>query len=270
MLSTFFKNNSYAEFKAALKTQRGVIFAFYIKELRARFGEYNLGLLWALLEPIAHVGVFTVIFSMKANQNFGMAYPIFVMLGILPWLLFKNIIRRSVTAISANKAMFNYPGVRPLDTILARAFLEINISIFVTASLCLIFYLLGFDIFFKNFVGYIEAIILIIIMALGFGIICAVLDAYYSSTQRFLNIIFRFLYFMSGIFYPILVVPEPYRTYFLYNPILQAILLVRHGHTPSYGEELTKPEYLAVFAIATLAIGLFYYSLHWKKIIERQ
>ncbi len=270
MLRNFFNNPRFSEFSAALKVQSRVVFAIYIKELKARFGQYNLGLLWALLEPMAHVTVFSLIFYMRSKGSQEMDYPIFVMLGILPWILFKNIVRRSVTAITANRAFFNYPNVRPLDAILGRAFLEVNVFIYVTAALCLIFYLAGFDIFFDNFVMFLYASLLIIIMALGFGILFAVLDSYYNSAQKFLNMAFRPLYFLSGIFYPVTIIPEPYLTWFLYNPILQGILLVRNGYNPDYDAEFANPEYLTVFALVVFAAGIFYYSLHWKNVVEKQ
>ncbi len=269
MNAKIFKSPTFASFLSSLKIQRQVIFAIYFKVMKVRFGSNNWGLFLTLMEPMAHVAVFSLIFYFKSRDSYHMEYPIFVMLGILPWLLFKNIVRRSITAISSNRPFFNYPNVRPLDAILARAFLEINIFIFVTASLCLIFYLFGFDAIFKNFVGFVYAIFLVVIMALGFGIIFAVLDSYYHAAQRILNMTFRPLYFMSGIFYPVSIIPEPYRSYFLYNPILQGVLLVRHGHTPEYDDSYANPEYLTVFAFEIFSIGIFYYALHWKNVAEK-
>lgn len=273
MITSIFKNSPgkgpVAEFISALKLQRTVIFAIYIKEIKARFGHYNFGMLWALLEPIAHVTVFSLLFYFKSHNSEGMEYPIFVMLGILPWLLFKNIIRRSVTAISANRGIFVYPGVRPIDAILGRVFLEVNVFVFVSIALTFIFYLLGFNIFYENFLAFILSAFLITVMATGLGILFAVLDSYYSSTQRIINMSFRFLYFMSGIFYPVTIVPEPYLSYFLYNPVLQGIMLMRNSYNPDYDAGLVNPGYLAIFAFTCFALGIFYYSLHWKNIVEK-
>jgi capsular polysaccharide transport system permease protein len=274
MLTNIFKDNSgkgpLNEFTSALRLQLMVIFAIYIKEIKARFGRHSIGLVWALLEPIAHVTVFSLLFYFKSHNSEGIEYPIFVMLGILPWLLFKNIIRRSVTAISANRGIFVYPGVRPIDAILGRVFLEINVFLFVSITLTFIFYLLGFDIFYQNFLMFIVSAFLITVMATGLGILFAVLDSYYSSTQRIINMSFRFLYFMSGIFYPVTIIPEPYLSYFLYNPVLQGVMLMRNSYNPEYDADLVNPVYLALVAFTCLAVGLFYYSLHWKNVVEKQ
>ncbi len=268
MLALNLKNKLLIDFFSALRVQRRVIFAIYTKELRARFGQYNWGLLWALLEPIAHVTVFSLLFYFKSKGSGAIEYPIFVMLGILPWLLFKNIIRRSVTAISANRGLFCYPGVKPIDAILGRVFLEINVFIFVAFTLSLIFYFLGFHVLYENFLKFILATFLLIVMALGFGIIFAVLDSYYNAAQKILTMSFRPLYFASGIFFPITIIPEPYRTYFLYNPLTQAILLMRNAYNEDYDAAYVNPYYLAFFAFTVFAIGIFYYSLHWKNIVE--
>ncbi len=264
------ENGMLAEFLANLKIQRKVIFAIYIKEIKARFGQHNFGMVWALLEPIAHVTVFSLLFYFKSHDSEGIEYPIFVMLGILPWILFKNIVRRSVTAISANRGIFVYPSVRPIDAILGRVFLEINVFIFVSITLTLIFYLLGFNVAYENILAFIIAAFLITIMATGLGILFAVLDSYYRSTQRFINMSFRFLYFMSGIFYPVTIIPEPYLTYFLYNPVLQGVMLMRNSYNPDYDAALINIPYLAFFAFASLAVGMFYYSMHWKNVVEKR
>lgn len=269
MLAKILKNSIFDEFLTALNSQRKVVFAIYIKEMQARFGHYNWGILWALLEPMAHVTVFSLLFYFKSRSSEGIEYPIFVMLGILPWLLFKNIIRRSVTAIQANRGIFCYPNVRPLDAILGRVFLEINVFIFVAFSLSLIFYFLGFHVLYENFLKFILATFLIIVMALGFGIIFAVLDSYYNAAQKILTMSFRPLYFASGIFFPISIIPEPYRGYFLYNPVMQSILLMRNAYNEDYDAAYVDPYYLAFFAFSVFAIGIFYYSLHWKNVVEK-
>jgi capsular polysaccharide transport system permease protein len=258
-----------AEFITAARAQSVVIFAMYIKEIKARFGQYNLGFLWALLEPIAHVTVFSLLFYFKSHNSEGIEYPIFVMLGILPWLLFKNIIRRSMTAISANRGIFVYPGVRPIDAILGRVFLEVNIFIFVSITLTFIFYLLGFDVFYQNFLMFIYSAFLIIVMATGLGILFAVLDSYNNATQKFVGMSFRFLYFLSGIFYPVTIIPEPYLSYFLYNPVLQGIMMMRNSFNPEYDATFINPNYLAFVAFTCFAVGIFYYSLHWKNVVEK-
>ena len=141
--------------------------------------------------------------------------------------------------------------------------------IFVSVTLTLIFYLLGFDIFYQNFLMFIYATFLIVIMATGLGILFAVLDSYYASTQRMINMSFRFLYFLSGIFYPVTIIPEPYLSYFLYNPVLQGIMLLRNSYNPDYDAHLVNPSYLTFVAFTCFAVGIFYYSLHWKKVVEK-
>ncbi|MDX1950116.1 MAG: ABC transporter permease [Rickettsiales bacterium] len=249
--------------------QRKTIFALYFRELMTRFGKYNLGLIWALLEPITHVTLLSLIFFAVSKNSYQFDYPVFVMTGIMPWILFKNVITRSLNATSVNAGLFFYRNVKPIDTILARAILELNVHIFASSVLLFIFYLIGFDVGFDNFLLYASTILTLFFFSLGLGLFLAVICAFNDDVQKFVTMLFRPLYFISGIFFSISIVPEPSKSILLYNPIIHAIELVRDGFNESFDSGYASYPYLATSALITMGLGLFYYHHNWKRIIDR-
>ena len=110
---------------------KDVIFALFIREIKTRFGAYRLGLVWAFLEPMSFV-IVHIRHSISQQWriivwwgNHGIPYPIFLMLGYVPFMLFSKLLTQGAAAVSANQGLFNYRQVRPIDTILARTLLEV-------------------------------------------------------------------------------------------------------------------------------------------------
>lgn len=260
---------SVINFGEALKIQRRTIFALYFREMLTRFGKYNLGVMWALFEPMVHVAVLSLIFFAASRNTYHFDYPIFVMTGILPWVLFKNVISRSLNAVSSNAGLFFYKNVKPIDTIFARAVLELNIHIYVSICLFVIFYFAGFDVSIDNFPLYVATILTLFLFALGLGILFSIMSAFSDEIQKIVTMSFRPMYFVSGIFFSIGIVPEPAKSILLYNPVIHAIELVRKGFDESFESGYADYSYLAICALSSLGLGMYYYHLNWKRIIDK-
>ena len=54
--------------RTAWKIQKSVIYAFFARELKTRFGDYQLGYVWALLEPVAHLLILLAIFGAAGTK----------------------------------------------------------------------------------------------------------------------------------------------------------------------------------------------------------
>jgi capsular polysaccharide transport system permease protein len=256
-------------FLQTLNTQKNIVYALYLREQMARFGKYSLGYLWALIEPIVHVTVLSVIFYAFSKKSAGsFDFPLFVMSGILPWLLFKNIISKTTQCISTNSSMFYFQNIRPIDLILARAFMELNINIGCTIVLLIAFYFIGYDIHFDDFLLFSTVMILIFMLSLGIGLFTSVAQCYKSEISRVVTMTFRPLYLLSGVFFSINVIPEQYREILLLNPLIHAIQLVRESYQSSFHSGYVELNYLVVFSLGSLFLGLLYYSANWKKILD--
>ncbi|MDO2331625.1 ABC transporter permease, partial [Escherichia coli] len=86
-----------------------------------------------------------------------------------------SVATRSVNAIDANRGLFNYRPVRPIDTLLARTLLETIIYIIVYALLMLILAFLGENFSMSKLVLLFTTWLLLIIFSLGTGLIFMVL-----------------------------------------------------------------------------------------------
>src|SRR5690606_41898295 len=78
--------------RSPFKIQRDVLYALLLLELSSRFGKSRGGIFWVLVEPVAHLLVPVMIFTfIRARLVPGVEYPVFLVYGFLPYLLFKAI-----------------------------------------------------------------------------------------------------------------------------------------------------------------------------------
>ena len=116
--------------------QLNVIHALVLRETRTRFGEHQLGYLWALIEPLLWIGSFWGLYAFghrPAPHNLEVVG--FLATGVLTYEIFDSNVSRIGEAINGNKPLLFYPPVQPLDLVIARASLETGT---LTAVFCAI------------------------------------------------------------------------------------------------------------------------------------
>jgi lipopolysaccharide transport system permease protein len=76
---------------AELIHSRDLLFTWTMREFRIRYSQSVLGVTWAILQPLALMIVFSVIFSifMRVPTD-GIPYPVFAYVALLPWTFFSN------------------------------------------------------------------------------------------------------------------------------------------------------------------------------------
>ena len=96
-------------------SMRGILFNFAISDLKIRYRNSVLGILWSLVEPLLMLGVFFIVFSTMFRfdiENF----PIYLLLGIVTWNFFKNgtsIALGSITNRAAFISQIYFPRAIP-------------------------------------------------------------------------------------------------------------------------------------------------------------
>lgn len=248
--------------RTAWKIQQSVIYAFFVRELKTRFGDYQLGYVWALLEPVLHLLILLAIFGSTGRKMMpNIAMPLFIITGLQVYFFFNLISSRAAESINANQALLAYRYVQPIDDIWARVLLEAVIFIAVFLTVLVIFAMLGFDVLPARPLEVCLAYFLLMVFAVGIGISFGVAYALFPDSKKILSMINRPLYFISGIFFPAAVIPSPHREWMLWNPILQAVELGREAYFPAYPHAGASWTYLVGSSALSLLFGLALYRV---------
>ena len=254
--------------RTSLAIMRSVVFALMMREMKTRFGAYRLGYFWALLEPGIHVAVFAILFGVILQKSMpGMNYTLFVVTGVIPWLMFNNMLSRGMSAVSANAGLFGYRQVKPMDSFVARMMLEGLIHFAVFLVFLLIMEWIGVPVTIANPLGVLAALLLLFIFSFGLSLIVCIVVTQYPEIQKIVPIVTRPLYFMSGIFFSINHIPPRYRDYFMWNPVLHANELGRDAFFSAYRTPAGSWEYLTLVAVLAVAFGMALYRQNNERLV---
>ena len=110
----------------SLWNHREIMYTLAERDFRAQYKQATLGILWALLAPVATLVVFVVVFSrVKAFPTQGIPYALYAFVGILCWTFFSSSVGGGGNALLANKALLaktQFPReCFPLETMLVNA-----------------------------------------------------------------------------------------------------------------------------------------------------
>lgn len=242
--------------------QKSVVFALFLRELKTRFGAYRFGYVWLLFEPLAHVIVLSLIFSqIRDRALFGIDFPVFIVTGIIPFLMFKNIALRVMDGVDANRALFAYRQIRPMDTFTARTLLDAFLAVAVYALILIGMAWVGLDVPVRDPFSLILLMAAMVLMGLGLGMIFCVFTHYMPEAKTMIRIAFLPVYMLSGIIFPVAMLPHEYLPILLWNPLLHAIELMRGAFFDQYR---VLPEISLLFVVMTMLVLLFF-GLAWYR-----
>jgi lipopolysaccharide transport system permease protein len=199
---------------------RELVIVLARRNITVRYKQTQLGLLWAVLQPLFTMVVFTFVFQRVAKiSSDGVPYPIFSYAALLPWTLFATSLGQSSLSIVGASAMVGkvyFPRMAiPFATILS-ALVD-----FAVASMVL----LGMMVYYGVYPNPEEAlllpffILLAVTTALGAGLWLAALNVRYRDIQYIVPFLIQIGMFVTPVAYPATLVSQPLRTILALNPM---------------------------------------------------
>lgn len=207
-------------------------------ELKAEIANSYLSWIWWILDPLFYMMIYTFVVVVVFGNN-QPGFPVFVFIGLTAWDLFSRIVQGSVKTVKNNIGIINKVYMPKYIFLISKSFVflfKFMISFFLILILMLIFKV-PFTLQMFNF-----PIILITLysVAFGMGTILLHFGVFVEDLANIVGIIFRFLFYFSGIFYDIGVrIPKPFSTIMITcNPIAAIIHQFRkcffYGEFPNY------------------------------------
>ncbi len=255
--------------RTAWEVQRAVLFALILREMKQRVGGQWVGAVWTIFEPLAHTMVMVTLFAyVRGRVMPGIEYPVFLVTGLVPYFFFQHLTMRLMDGITANRGIFAYRQVKPLDALLSRAVVEALMNLIVYLLTLGILAWLGFHVVPVLPLELIGVHLLIGYLGLSMGIVAAVVSHGRPRVRSFIRVSFMPLYFMTGVIFPIHKLPPQYLDWFLWNPMLHLVELSRRSFIMEYqtvaGVNLLYP---LGFTLLVSALGLALYRVNRLRLI---
>jgi capsular polysaccharide transport system permease protein len=249
------------------QVQRAVLFALLIREMSTRVGGQWVGAIWTLLEPLAHMLVLiAVIGAMQGgNPMPGIDFAIYLATGLTTYFLFQNLAMRLMDGIDANRGLFSYRQVKPIDPLLARSSVEVLMNLSVFAFTLGLLGWLGHDVLPARPLEAIVCIAMVTMLGTGYGILAAVISHERPRLRSLLRLVMLPLYFISGVIFPVDLLPRDTLELLLWNPMLHLVEITRSTFVPAYkpadGINLLYP-LLCTLGYLTVGLALYRRDRH--------
>ena len=202
-----------------LWTYRELLYFLTLRDIKVRYKQTAIGVLWAILQPVLTTAIFTVIFTQFARfDSLLIPYPLFALSGLLLWLFVNSSISTASNSLVGNANLVTKIYFPRLIVPLA-ATLSGLIDFFLGFALLgglMIYYGIGLTwqvVFAPIF------IVLTITLALGFGTLFAALNVRFRDVKFALPFALQIWMFVSPIFYPASILSEKWRVVFAFNPL---------------------------------------------------
>ncbi|MCB9958127.1 MAG: ABC transporter permease [Rhodospirillaceae bacterium] len=232
-----------------------VIWALLMLEITSRYSRYAVGAVWALVEPALLILFFAFIFSF-VRVNSGIDVIPFLLCGIAVVLMFRTTAGRVTGGRNANRNLLGLVQVQALDALIARALAEAPKWVLVSFIINFVAVLLGVSYWPDDGMACLLVLLGVVILGFAWGVTMGSLINIFPLLETPNFIINRAWFYTSGTFYSIDVVPEPMRSYMLYNPLLHFVEMGRAGFAGTDLPEGINLGYPVFVTIALLAWGL--------------
>ncbi len=245
---------------------RGILFNFAITDLKIRYKNSVLGVLWSVVEPLLMLSVLFVVFSTMFKfevENF----PIYLLLGLITYNFFKNGTTIALASLSNRSSLITqiyFPRSIPA------------ISSCITASIMLIVELIILGIFMVvleftpplTIVYLIPIYFLAFVFILGISLGLSVLNVKFKDIEFIWGIVLHAGFFLTPIFYQFDMLPENIQNILQFSPMVQIVTMVHnvalYGTIPSINSIL----YATVSIFTILGIGYLIFRRYQSRIVE--
>jgi lipopolysaccharide transport system permease protein len=217
---------------------RELLYFFVWRDVKVRYKQTAVGVLWVVLQPLLTMGVFTLFFGRLAKlPSEGLPYPVFYFAALVPWTYFNYALQSATNVVVENQRMITkvyFPRlVLPLSSVLS-GFVDFAIGFVVLIGVTLYY-----GIRLTAHAALLPAFLLLAILtALGVGLWLSALNALYRDVRYVMSFLLQFWMFASPVAYPSSLVPEKWRWLYGLNPMAGVIdgfrwAITGHGHAPA-------------------------------------
>jgi len=202
---------------------RELLYFFMWRDIKIRYKQTAVGVLWVVLQPLMTMGVFTVFFGRLAKlPSQGLPYPVFYFAALVPWAYFSTALSSCTSVVVNSQHVITkvyFPRlVLPLAAICS------PLVDFCIGFVVMIVLTLSFGIHPPATAVLLPALmILAVATALAVGLWTSALNALYRDVAAILPFLIQFWMLASPVAYPSSLVPEKWRWLYGLNPMAGVI-----------------------------------------------
>ena len=230
------------------------------REFRARYAGTQFGFLWALLQPLSMILIYTLVFSnlMKSSlpgHTSKFAYSIYLCSGIITWGLFSDILGRGVGVFVHNSNLLKKVS-----------FPKLTLPVIIILST-----LLSFGIIFSIFMGFLivtgnlpgiplfatlPVLMILVGFSIGLGVLFGTINVFYRDVEQSISIMLQFWFWLTPVVYVPTALPTFITDILQWNPLWPIIIAMQTIFLQRRFPDWNTLLYPATLSVLFLLVGL--------------
>jgi len=238
---------------------RGLLYFLAWRDVKVRYKQTALGALWAIIQPVMTMVIFTVIFNRVAKINSGgIPYPIFSYCGLLPWTFFAYAMMQSSSSLVGNANLISkvyFPRLlMPIASTLA------GLMDFAIAFLVLIGMMAYYHVTPSPALVLLPGFLLLALAAaLSVGIWLSALNVQYRDVRYTVPFLTQIGLYVTPVAYPMSLSSGKLHTILALNPMAGVVEGFRWALLGQQGLDVGSLALSATMTLLALTGGLFYF-----------
>lgn len=247
---------------------RELILTFVERDLRVRYKQAALGAVWAVLQPLMMMVVFTLVFGRIAKVGSeGLPYAIFAYCALVPWQLFAGAITYGTNGIITNASIIRKIAM-PREVFPIASLLSAGVD-FAVSTVILFGMLAAFGFYPRvTWIAYPLLLVIVMIISLALTMLISAITVYFRDTRYGIPMLIQIGLYATPVAYPLakLVGPEGVlhggwaKAYLYLNPLAPLMdgfrRILAHGTWPQWGPVGAA----AIFGIVSLTLIFWWYK----------
>ncbi|MCI8352152.1 MAG: ABC transporter permease [Clostridia bacterium] len=236
------------------------------KEIRGKYKNSFLGVLWSFLNPLLQILVYAIVFPLILKNN-EKNYVIFLCCGLIPWTFFSTAITRAAFTMIENgniiKKVYFPREILPISIVTSEA---IN---FLISTIIIIAFVLIYGVGITKFILYYPIIFLVqYILILGISFIVSSITVYVRDLQHLIGVALQLLFYATPIVYNVNTIPENFKWILNLNPMTYVINAYRDIFYNQVAPDVKSLLIVAGIMIAICIVGYMIFNKLQKGFAE--
>lgn len=235
------------------------------KNFSSKYKDSILGIFWSVLKPLLIMIILTIVFS-TFFRNWVDNYPVYLLSGRILFDFFSNSVYMAMNSLSGNKNILQKTAA-PKHIFIIGGIISEFLNFIITFVILLgVMAVTNTPFYLKIMPLAIIPIISAILLYTGLGLMLSIARVYYTDFQHLWGVITILVMYASAIFYPMDIIPEPYHSILILNPIFWIIdqfrCVIYQGIIPETGYMLNS----LLISLIILVIGIIIFKKYEKKV----
>jgi lipopolysaccharide transport system permease protein len=236
---------------------RDLLLTLAMRDVKLRYKQTALGVVWVVLQPLVSAGIFSFVFGKVAKlPSDGVPYFVFSYAGLLAWNAFSSTLSKVSGSLVGNANLVSkvyFPRLTlPLSTVFS-SLLDFGVALVMLAVLMVVYHVVpGLGLLLLP-----VWLLLLLLLSIGFGLFAASLMVSYRDIQYILPVATQFLLYASPIAYAVSAVPEKFRLIYFLNPLSSLLEAFRWSLLNRGSLHPGMLAYATLFSVGIFLLGAF-------------